>query len=169
MPGGAVDGVAEELGGIDALVNNAALLRELRNKPFDEISTDELDRVIAVNARGPFQMCQAVVRHMRRRGGGRIVNMTSGALLAAPAGLAHYVMSKGAPFALTRVLARELGPDHINVNSIAPGLTVTDAVLEVYSDSFIEGARASRSIVATRRQRISKGRSSISCQKTAPS
>ena len=142
----AVDQVADELGGIDALVNNAALLRELRNKPFEEISTDEFDRVLAVNARGPFLMCQAVVPHMRKRGGGKIVNLASGALLAAPAGLAHYVMSKGAIFALTRVLARELGPDRINVNSIAPGLTVTDAVLEVYSDSFIEGARASRSI-----------------------
>lgn len=147
----AVDEVAQQLEGVDALVNNAALFSELRNKPFDQISAEEFDRVIAVNARGPFLMCQAVVPHMRRRGGGKIVNLASGALLAAPAGLAHYVMSKGAIFALTRVLARELGPDHINVNSLAPGLTVTDAVRELYDDSFIERARASRSIARDER------------------
>lgn len=146
-----VDELADRLGGIDGLVNNAAVFRELRNKPFEDIGAEEFDRVIAVNARGPFLMCQAVVRHMRRRGGGKIVNMASGALLAAPTGLAHYVMSKGAIFAMTRVLARELGPDRINVNSIAPGLTLTDAVLELYSDSYIEGARAARSIVRDER------------------
>ncbi len=141
-----VDGIASRLGGIDALVNNAAVFSTLRNRPFEEIEPAELDRVLAVNARGPFLMCQGAVPHMRRRGRGKIVNMASGALLAAPAGLAHYVMSKGAVFALTRVLARELGPDGINVNSIAPGLTVTDGVRTLYPDTFIAGARESRSI-----------------------
>jgi NAD(P)-dependent dehydrogenase (short-subunit alcohol dehydrogenase family) len=141
-----VDGIASRLGGIDALVNNAAVFSTLRNRPFEEIEPAELDRVLAVNARGPFLMCQAAVPHMRRRGRGKIVNMASGALLAAPAGLAHYVMSKGAVFALTRVLARELGPDGINVNSIAPGLTVTEGVRTLYPDTFIAGARESRSI-----------------------
>jgi len=142
----AVDGIASRLGGIDGLVNNAAVLSTLRNRPFEEIEPAELDRVLAVNARGPFLMCQATVPHMRRRGGGKIVNMASGSLLAGPPGLAHYVMSKGAVFALTRVLARELGPAGINVNSIAPGLTVTDGVRAVYPDSFIASARAARSI-----------------------
>jgi NAD(P)-dependent dehydrogenase (short-subunit alcohol dehydrogenase family) len=142
----AVDDIASRLGGIDGLVNNAAVLSTLRNRPFEEIDPAELDRVLAVNARGPFLMCQAAVPHMRLRGGGKIVNMASGALLAGPPGLAHYVMSKGAVFALTRVLARELGPDRINVNSIAPGLTVTEGVRAIYPDSFIAAARASRSI-----------------------
>lgn len=142
----AVDDIAARLGGIDGLVNNAAVLSTLRNRPFEQIEPAELDRVLAVNARGPFLMCQAVVPHMRLRGGGKIVNMASGALLAGPPGLAHYVMSKGAVFALTRVLARELGPDRINVNSIAPGLTVTEGVRAIYPDSFIAAARASRSI-----------------------
>ena len=142
----AVDGIASRLGGIDGLVNNAAVFSTLRNRPFEEIEPAELDRVLAVNARGPFLMCQAAVPHMRRRGRGKIVNMASGALLAGPPGLAHYVMSKGAVFALTRVLARELGPAGINVNSIAPGLTVTEGVRAVYPDSFITAARASRSI-----------------------
>jgi NAD(P)-dependent dehydrogenase (short-subunit alcohol dehydrogenase family) len=142
----AVGRVVSTLGGVDGLVNNAAVFSTLRNRPFEEIEPAELDRVLAVNARGPFLMSQAVVPHMRKRGAGKIVNMASGALLAGPPGLAHYVMSKGAVFALTRVLARELGPDRINVNSIAPGLTVTEGVMGMYPISFIEGARASRSL-----------------------
>lgn len=142
----AVDGIAARLDGIDGLVNNAAVFSTLRNRPFEEIEPAELDHVLAVNARGPFLMSQAAVPHMRRRGGGKIVNIASGALLAAPAGLAHYVMSKGAVFALTRVLARELGPARINVNSIAPGLTVTEGVGALYPESFIAAARESRSI-----------------------
>lgn len=121
----AVDRVATTFGGVDGLVNNAAMLSALRNRPFDQIDAAEFDQVFAVNARGPFLMCQAAVQHMRGRGG-KIVNMASGILLAGPPGLAHYVASKGAVFALTRALARELGPDGINVNSIAPGLTLTD-------------------------------------------
>jgi NAD(P)-dependent dehydrogenase (short-subunit alcohol dehydrogenase family) len=141
----AVDRVALTFGGIDGLVNNAGMLSALRNRPFEQIEPAEFDRVFAVNARGPFLMCQAVVPHMRVRGG-KIVNMASGALLAGPAGLAHYVASKGAVFALTRALARELGPDRINVNSIAPGLTLTEGVRGLYPESFLAGARASRSL-----------------------
>src|SRR5262245_51023518 len=70
----AVDETAERFGGIDALVNNAALFSTLPNRPFEEIPPDELDRVLAVNVRGPFLLCQAVLRHLRRRGGGKIVN-----------------------------------------------------------------------------------------------
>lgn len=147
----AVDDIAETMGGIDGLVNNAALFSSLRNTPFEQIGAAEFDRVFAVNARGPFVLCQAVVPHMRRRGGGKIVNLASGALLAAPAGLAHYVMSKGAIFAMTRVLARELGPDRINVNSLAPGLTVTAGVAELYPQSLLDGVRVSRSLARDER------------------
>ncbi len=141
----AVDEAASKFGGIDGLVNNAAMFSSLRNKPFDQIDPAEFDRVFAVNVRGPFLMCQSAVPHMRARGG-KIVNMASGALLSGPPGLAHYVASKGAVFALTRVLARELGPDGITVNSIAPGLTLTEGVRELYPESFLAGARASRSL-----------------------
>lgn len=142
----AVDDVSSRFGGIDGLVNNAAMLSSLRNQPFEQIEPAEFDMVLAVNARGPFLMCQAVVPYMRKRGGGKIVNMASAALLAGPPGLAHYVMSKGAVFALTRVLARELGAAKINVNSIAPGLTLTEGVRGLYPESFLEGARELRSI-----------------------
>lgn len=124
----AVDDAAARLGGLDALVNNAALFSALPNRPFEEIPADEVDRVLAVNVRGPFVLCQAVVPHLRRRGGGRIVNVASGIILSATPGLAHYIVSKGAVFALTRALARELGPDGIRVNTLAPGFTLTEAV-----------------------------------------
>lgn len=142
----AVGIAAARMGHVDGLVNNAALLSALRNRPFEQVEIDELDRVLAVNVRGPFVMCQAVVGHMRAAGGGKIVNMASAALLAAPSGLPHYVASKGAVFALTRALARELGPDGITVNSIAPGLTLTEGVRGLYPESFIAAARDARSL-----------------------
>jgi len=125
----AVDSTVARLGGVDGLVNNAALFSTLPDRSFEQIPVDEFDRVLAVNVRGTFLFCQAVVPHMRRRGRGKIVNVASGIILSATPGLAHYVASKGAVFALTRVLAREVGADGITVNTLAPGRTFTDAML----------------------------------------
>ena len=124
----AVEATVDTLGGVDGLVNNAALFSTLPDRPFEQISVDEFDRVLAVNVRGTFLFCQAVVPLMRRRGRGKIVNVASGILLSATPGLAHYVASKGAVFGLTRVLAREVGPDGITVNTLAPGRTFTEAM-----------------------------------------
>ncbi len=142
----AVDEAARRLGGVDGLVNNAALFSALPHRRFEEIPPAEVDRVMAVNARGPFLLCQAVLPHMRARGGGTIVNIASGAILSAPVGFAHYVMSKGAVFALTRALARELGPDGIRVNTLAPGLTLTEGVRRSHRPEMIEASRLARSL-----------------------
>jgi NAD(P)-dependent dehydrogenase (short-subunit alcohol dehydrogenase family) len=139
----AVDESAELLGGVDALVNNAALFSSLPNRPFEQIPPDEVDRVLAVNVRAPFVLCQAVLPHLRRRGGGKIVNIASGIILSGTPGLPHYVASKGAVFALTRTLARELGPQGVTVNSLAPGFTLTDA-LRARDDQPIDSIRRSR-------------------------
>jgi NAD(P)-dependent dehydrogenase (short-subunit alcohol dehydrogenase family) len=141
----AVDETAARLGGVDALVNNAALFSTLPNRPFEEIPAEEVQRLMAVNVVAPFVLCQAVAPHLRRRGGGKIVNIGSGIVLSGTPGLAHYTASKGAIFALTRALAGELGPDGITVNTLAPGFTLTDA-LRAREDQPVEASRRSRAL-----------------------
>jgi NAD(P)-dependent dehydrogenase (short-subunit alcohol dehydrogenase family) len=117
-------------GRVDILVNNAGLYGVLSLKPFTEISEEEWDDVMRVNVRGTFQCCKAVVPSMRRRKYGKIINISSGTQFAGIPMYLHYVTSKGAIVALTRALARELGPDGICVNTIAPGLTASGAAIE---------------------------------------
>ena len=116
-------------GRIDGLVNNAALFASLKPKPFFEIAPDEFDKVMAVNVRGPFLLAKALAPIMMAQKAGKIVNIASGTVFKGYVGITHYVTSKGAIVALTRCLARELGPYNINVNAIAPGLTMSDGVL----------------------------------------
>lgn len=110
-------------GGFDILVNNAGATHT--NKPLMEISEDEYDRVFAVNVKGLFQFCQAVVPHFRERGGGVIVNIGSTAGLRPRPGLSAYNATKGAVHTLTKTLAVELAPDRIRVCAIAPVATDT--------------------------------------------
>ena len=86
------------------------------------------DRVLAVNVTGIWNCVRAVVPSMRARGGGRIVNVASAIVGKGTALLLHYVTSKGAVVAMTRALARELGPDGIRVNAVAPGFILSDSV-----------------------------------------
>ena len=114
---------------VDILVNNAALFADLRVKPFQDIEEEEWDRVMAVNVRGPFQCAKAVAPVMIANKKGRIVNLASGTAFKGTGHLLHYVASKGAVVSMTRSLARELGPHNICVNAIAPGLTMSEAVV----------------------------------------
>jgi NAD(P)-dependent dehydrogenase (short-subunit alcohol dehydrogenase family) len=123
-----VDVAVGRFGRIDVLVNNAAVFATLKPRRFDEIPETEWDRVMAVNVKGIWNCARAVVPHMRAQGGGRIVNVASAIVAKGTAFLMHYVTSKGAVVALTRALARELGPDGIAVNAIAPGLILSDTV-----------------------------------------
>jgi NAD(P)-dependent dehydrogenase (short-subunit alcohol dehydrogenase family) len=121
---------AERCGGVDILVNNAGLYASLAMRPFDQIPVDEWRQVMDVNVLSMFLTCRAVVPRMRERGGGRIVNISSGTPFRGVPFLLHYVTSKGAIVALTRALAKELGPDHVLVNCVAPGFTMSDGVNE---------------------------------------
>jgi NAD(P)-dependent dehydrogenase (short-subunit alcohol dehydrogenase family) len=114
------------LGGLDALVNNAAIVEGLARRPFDAIEDHEWDRVLEVNVKGAWLCAKAAVPLLRAAGGGSIVNMASEVAFSGSPGLAHYVTSKAAVIGLTRVLARELGPDRIRVNALAPGFIPTE-------------------------------------------
>lgn len=122
-----VNAVVEEtlsaLGRLDILVNNAGATHV--NKPMLEIDEEEFDRIYAVNVKGVFLGCQAVVPHFRKNGGGVIINIGSTAGLRPRPGLSAYNATKGAVHILTKTLAVELAPDHIRVCAIAPVATDT--------------------------------------------
>jgi NAD(P)-dependent dehydrogenase (short-subunit alcohol dehydrogenase family) len=120
---------ADRHGGVDILVNNAGLYASLTMQPFTEIPFDEWRQVMDVNVASMFLTCRAVVPLMRERGGGKIVNISSGTPFRGVPFLLHYVTSKGAIVAFTRALARELGKDNIHVNCVAPGFTMSDGVM----------------------------------------
>jgi 3-oxoacyl-[acyl-carrier protein] reductase len=124
-----VAAAVERLGRIDILVNNAAMMAQLPRQPFDVIPEEQWDRVMVVNVKGPWLCIRAVVPIMRKRRYGKIVNLSSDMILSGVPGMLHYVASKGALTAMTRSLARELGPDGICVNAIAPGFTTTEAAM----------------------------------------
>lgn len=123
----AIARAADRLGGLDGLVNNAAIATGIGGKTFDEIDIETWDRVMAVNIRGTWLVTRAAAPHLRRAGHGKIVNIASDTALWGAPRLLHYVASKGAIIAMTRSLARELGPDGVAVNAIAPGLTIVEA------------------------------------------
>jgi NAD(P)-dependent dehydrogenase (short-subunit alcohol dehydrogenase family) len=113
-------------GRLDILVNNAAISGSIQLKPMLEVSTEEWDRVMAVNVRGTFECIKAAVPLMRANGYGKIINLSSGTAVKGSPGQPHYVASKGAVISLTRAAAREFGGDGIRVNALAPGLTMSE-------------------------------------------
>lgn len=114
-------------GHIHGLVNNAAVATGIGGKTFEEIDLATWDRVMTVNVRGTWLVTRALAPLLRRADHGKIVNVASDTALWGAPRLLHYVASKGAVIAMTRSLARELGPDGIAVNAVAPGLVRVEA------------------------------------------
>jgi NAD(P)-dependent dehydrogenase (short-subunit alcohol dehydrogenase family) len=129
----------ERFGRVDALINNAALYGSLCGGRFNQIAEADWDATMAVNVKGIWNCCKAVVPAMRQSGGGSIINIAS---LAATYGMPfalHYTTSKAAVIGLTRGLARELGRDNIRVNAIAPSAVMTEGTAEFFGEKLDRG------------------------------
>jgi 3-oxoacyl-[acyl-carrier protein] reductase len=117
----------EQFGRIDILVNNAAMYYGITRKPFTEVPIAEWDKLMTVNLKGAFLCCRAVFPQMKEQGKGKIINIASETAFTGSQRCIHYATSKGGIVSFTRALAAELGKYGICVNSIAPGLTDTEA------------------------------------------
>ena len=112
----------QAFGRIDILVNNAAIFINIQRHPFYEITSEEWDKVSAVNIKGPFLCAKAVFPQMKEQRSGKIINISSSTAYWGTPHFLHYVASKAALIGMTRSLAREVGDYGICVNAIAPGL-----------------------------------------------
>ncbi len=113
----------ESLGRIDVLANVAGVMV---NERIDVMTEEGMDRLIAINLRGVMLMCQAVLPAMKRAGGGRIVNVSSGGALKPLKGTAVYSATKAGVIAFTKVLAWEVAPHNIVATVVAPGVIGTN-------------------------------------------
>ena len=118
----------ERFGRIDVLINNAAVFSvvPMNRGRIETIDPQEWDRLMAVNLRGLFFCCRAVLPSMRKQKSGKIITIASGTVFAGAPGRIHYVTSKAATIGFTRTLAREVGDDNITVNCLAPGNTLSE-------------------------------------------
>jgi 3-oxoacyl-[acyl-carrier protein] reductase len=124
----------KEFGGIDILVNNAAMIYGIGRRPFHEISAEEWNRLMAVNLGGPFLCAKAVLPQMKAQRKGKIINIASETAFTGSKGFLHYVTSKGGILSFTRSLAAELGQYGIRVNCVAPGLTNSESAKSITDD-----------------------------------
>jgi NAD(P)-dependent dehydrogenase (short-subunit alcohol dehydrogenase family) len=124
------DKVLSHYGRVDVLLNNAALSHGIEPRPWHDWTAELWDSFFTINVRGTWQMCRAIAPLMEQQGRGKIINIASDICRLPPSeSLLPYACSKSAVHQLTQSLARALGPSGICVNSIAPGLTATEATL----------------------------------------
>ncbi len=128
----AVTALAEEVGGIDILINNAAYVV---NKPHEEFSIAEYEDEVRINSSAAFVLMRVCAKHMKAKKAGKIINMTSLTLTGHWDGFVPYVASKGAMYGLVKSMARELGVHGINVNGINPGAIVSEAEWRHFGDN----------------------------------
>lgn len=129
------EALAADCGGVDILINNAALII---NKPFEAFSLEEYEDQLRVNSAAAFALTRAVAPAMKQKSYGKIVNFCSVTLNGRWDGYVPYVASKGAMLGLTKTLARELGPHGVRVNAVSPGAVVSDAERRVFADRLQE-------------------------------
>lgn len=142
-----VDAALAALGRVDILINNAVMRC---SKPFGEFAPEDFERMVAINLRPAFLASQAVLPAMRRQGGGRIVHVASQIGLVAHKDSALYGLTKAALIYLARAMAFELAKENIFVNSISPGV--------IMSDTNVERLRRNPEIQAERLKQIPMGR-----------
>ncbi len=123
-----VDQVLSELGRIDALVNNAGVMPETR---VEDMTVEEWNEVIGVDLTGAFLCSRSVLPHMLERGSGSIVMIASRLGQIGFAGVAHYAAAKAGLIAFAKSLAKEVGPRGVRVNSVAPGVTITEMTTDL--------------------------------------
>lgn len=132
----AVQRMAEAVGAVDVLVNNAGVIQE---KPFLETTEADWDRMLAVDLKAVFLVCRAVIPGMLARGGGAIVNIASDLSILGRERYAPYCAAKAGVIGLTKSLAREFAPQQIRANAVAPGPVATAMVsLEHMSAEWVE-------------------------------
>jgi 3-oxoacyl-[acyl-carrier protein] reductase len=140
-------------GPIHVLVNNAGGVGGQEQKPLEDVSDDEWNLLFDINVNAAFTLCRAAAPAMKRAGGGRIVNTSSGAgLQPSLTGIQAYCAAKHAVVGLTRQLAHEFGPYNITVNSVAPGFIRSNPASEKQWQSYgVAGQQALVGRIAMRR------------------
>lgn len=147
------EAVLARFGRIDITVNNAAMFSvvPMSRACFEDIGVDEFERMLRINVIGTWLVTKATVPDMRKRGWGKVINVSSGAVFKGSAGRIHYISSKAAVIGFTWTLARELGPDGICVNCIAPGGTLSEENPDAATLAMRERATEGRAISAVQR------------------
>jgi 3-oxoacyl-[acyl-carrier protein] reductase len=138
--------VLSRFGRIDVLINNASLMSTLPRRSWLEIPVAEWDQVMAVNLRGLFLCCRAVVPAMRAQERGKIVNISSSRVWDGTPNRLHYTTSKAGVIGFTRALAREVGEFGITVNAVTPGLTLSETQVASSSNNYLAATAAGRAL-----------------------
>ncbi len=132
----------KEFGKIDILVNNAGGIALPKDSSIEDTTEEDWDRIVAVNLKGQFLCCRAVVPYMKKNGYGKIINVSSMGAIHPPAPIVHYHSAKGGVLGLTTNLAFELATSHITVNAILPGPIRTEFFTEMLKSMTKEEGKA---------------------------